>query len=140
MPTETTATTYTMQKLLRELVEREGSDLHITAGSPPRMRVLGKLEAVDGPALNNVDTKNLCYSIITDQQRQVFEEENELDFSFGIKGLSRFRANLFIQRGTVAGVFRTIPFRIRSFKELGLPPIVEELCRKPRGLVLVTGR
>jgi len=138
MPTEA-AGSYSIQKLLRELVENDGSDLHITAGSPPRMRVLGKLEAIDGPPLNNVDTKNLCYSIITDQQRQKFEEENELDFSVGIKGISRFRANLFVQRGTVAGVFRTIPFRIMSFKELGLPPVVAELCRKPRGLILITG-
>jgi len=130
---------YSIQKLLRELIEKEGSDLHITSGSPPRMRIMGKLDSVDGPALNSVDTKTLCYSIITDQQRQQFEEGNELDFSFGIKGLSRFRANLFIQRGTVAGVFRSIPYRIMSFKELGLPPVVEELCRKPRGLVLVTG-
>ncbi len=130
---------YSIQKLLRELIEKDGSDLHVTAGSPPRMRILGKLEAVDGPPLNNVDTKNLCYSIITDQQRQKFEEENELDFSFGIKGLSRFRANLFVQRGTVAGVFRSIPYRIMSFKELGLPPVVSDLCRKPRGLVLITG-
>jgi len=138
MPSEA-AGTYSIQKLLRELVENDGSDPHITAGSPPRMSVLGKLEAIDGPPLNNVDTKNLCYSIITDQQRQKFEEENELDFSFGIKGISRFRANLFVQRGTVAGVFRTIPFRIMSFKELGLPPVVAELCRKPRGLILITG-
>ncbi len=133
------ASSYSIQKLLRELIEKEGSDLHITAGSPPRMRIMGRLDSVDGPPLNNVDTKNLCYSIITDQQRQQFEEGNELDFSFGIKGLSRFRANLFIQRGTVAGVFRSIPYRIMSFKELGLPAVVADLCRKPRGLVLVTG-
>jgi len=133
------ASSYSIQKLLRDLIEKEGSDLHITAGSPPRMRIMGRLDSVDGPPLNNVDTKNLCYSIITDQQRQQFEEGNELDFSFGIKGLSRFRANLFIQRGTVAGVFRSIPYRIMSFKELGLPAVVADLCRKPRGLVLVTG-
>jgi len=133
------ANSYSIQDLLRELIEKDGSDLHITSGSPPRMRSLGKLAPVDGPSLNSVDTKNLCYSIITDQQRQQFEGENELDFSFGIKGLSRFRGNLFIQRGTVAGVFRAIPFRIMTFNELGMPKVVGNLCRKPRGLVLVTG-
>ncbi len=133
------AGSYSIQQLLRDLIEKDGSDLHITSGSPPRMRIMGKLDSVDGPSLNNVDTKNLCYSIITDHQRQQFEEGNELDFSFGIKGLSRFRANLFIQRGTVAGVFRSIPYEIRSFQELGLPPVVADLCNKPRGLVLVTG-
>ncbi|MFQ5480770.1 MAG: type IV pilus twitching motility protein PilT [Thermodesulfobacteriota bacterium] len=133
------ADSYSIQELLKELIEKGGSDLHVTAGSPPRMRTLGKLSPVDGPPLNSVDTKNLCYSIITDQQRKQFEEGNELDFSFGIKGLSRFRGNLFIQRGTVAAVFRAIPFRIMTFKELGLPNVVETLCRKPRGLVLVTG-
>ncbi len=138
MPSDN-ACSYSIQDLLRELIEKDGSDLHITSGSPPRMRTLGKLAAIDGPNLNSVDTKNLCYSIITDQQRQQFEEANELDFSFGIKGLSRFRGNLFVQRGTVAGVFRAIPFRIMTFNELGLPKVVEGLCRKPRGLVLVTG-
>ncbi|MFQ5354178.1 MAG: type IV pilus twitching motility protein PilT, partial [Thermodesulfobacteriota bacterium] len=133
------APTYFIQELLKELIEKNGSDLHITAGSAPRMRTLGKLSAIDGPSLNSVETKNLCYSIITDQQRQKFEETSELDFSFGIKGLSRFRGNLFVQRGTVAGVFRAIPFKIMSFKELGLPNVVEDLCKKPRGLVLVTG-
>ncbi len=133
------AGSYSIQELLRELIEKDGSDLHITAGSPPRMRTLGKLASVDGPPLSSVDTKNLCYSIITDQQRKQFEDGNELDFSFGIKGLSRFRGNLFVQRGTVAAVFRAIPFRIMTFKELGLPNVVESLCRKPRGLVLVTG-
>ncbi len=133
------AGSYSIQKLLHELIEKNGSDLHITSGSPPRMRVLGKLDSIDGPILNSVDTKQLCYSIITDHQRLQFEENNELDFSFGIKGLSRFRANLFVQRGTVAGVFRSIPYRIMSFKELGLSSEVAELCKRPRGLVLVTG-
>ena len=86
-----------------------------------------------------MDTKQLCYSILTDIQKHKFEDENELDFSFGLKGLSRFRGNLFVQRGTVAGVFRTIPFKILSFQELGLPSIADDLCKKPRGLVLVTG-
>jgi len=128
-----------LQELLRMMIDQGGSDLHVAAGSPPRMRVHGKLSPITAPALTGVDTKQLCYSILTDIQKHKFEEENELDFSFGLKGLSRFRGNLFVQRGTVAGVFRTIPFKILSFQELGLPPIVDELCKKPRGLVLVTG-
>ncbi len=128
-----------LQELLRMMIDQGGSDLHVAAGSPPRIRVNGKLASITAPALTGVDTKQLCYSILTDIQKHKFEEENELDFSFGLKGLSRFRGNLFVQRGTVAGVFRTIPFKILSFQELGLPPIVDELCKKPRGLVLVTG-
>jgi twitching motility protein PilT len=89
--------------------------------------------------MSGTESKQVCYSVLTDIQKHKFEEENELDFSFGLKGLSRFRGNLFVQRGTVAGVFRTIPFKIKSFQELGLPPIIEELSKKPRGLVLVTG-
>ena len=86
-----------------------------------------------------METKQLCYSILTDAQKHKFEEDNELDLSFGVKGLSRFRANIFMQRGAVAGAFRTIPFKILTFEELGLPPVVAELSKKPRGLVLVTG-
>ncbi|MBI5641885.1 MAG: type IV pilus twitching motility protein PilT [Deltaproteobacteria bacterium] len=121
------------------MVDQGGSDLHVAAGSAPRIRIHGKLSPINAPQLTGVESKQLCYSILADVQKHKFEEENELDFSFGIKGLSRFRGNLFVQRGTVAGVFRTIPFKIKSFQELGLPPIIEELCKKPRGLVLVTG-
>jgi len=132
-------TKYNLQELLRVMTDRGGSDLHISSGSPPRIRVNGKLSPLESAPLNGVDSKQLCYSILTDTQKHKFEEENELDFSFGIKGLSRYRGNLFVQRGTVAGVFRTIPFKIKSFQELGLPPILEELSKKPRGLILVTG-
>ena len=130
---------YNLQELLRILLDQGGSDLHIAAGSPPRIRVHGKLNPMTSPALSGTESKQVCYSVLTDIQKHKFEEENELDFSFGLKGLSRFRGNLFVQRGTVAGVFRTIPFQIKSFQELGLPPIIEELSKKPRGLVLVTG-
>ncbi|MBI5343861.1 MAG: type IV pilus twitching motility protein PilT [Deltaproteobacteria bacterium] len=139
MAVEGGAKNYNLQDLLKMMIEMGGSDLHVTAGSPPRIRVHGKLSPVTGPALTGVDSKQMCHSILTDVQKQKFEEENELDFSFGMKGLSRFRGNLFVQRGAVAGVFRTIPFKIKSLQELGLPQIVEELSRKPRGLVLVTG-
>jgi len=121
------------------MIERNASDLHITVGTPPRLRIDGKLTPLDGPPLTPPDTKALCYSILTDSQKHRFEEQNELDLSFGIKGLSRFRANIFIQRGAVAGAFRAIPFNIRTFKELGLPDILNEVVKKPRGLILVTG-
>ena len=128
-----------LHEMLKILIERGGSDLHITTNTPPQIRVDGHLVAMDLPPLNPVETKQLCYSVLTDNQKQKFEEENELDLSFGVKGLSRFRANVFIQRGAVAGVFRTIPYKILTFDELGLPPIVSELAKKPRGLILVTG-
>jgi twitching motility protein PilT len=129
----------TLYELLKMMIEKNASDLHITTGSPPRLRVDGKLISVDNPPMNPSDTKALCYSILTDAQKHKFEESNELDLSFGVKGLSRFRGNIFMQRGAVAGAFRTIPFEIRGFKELGLPEIVNEMVKKPRGLILVTG-
>ncbi len=125
--------------LLKTMIEKGASDLHITTGSPPRLRVDGKLIPLDNPPLTPVETKALCYSILTDSQKHKFEEHNELDLSFGVKGLSRFRGNVFMQRGAVAGAFRTIPFEIRTFKDLGLPEIVNDLVKKPRGLILVTG-
>jgi len=126
-------------QLLKDLVERGGSDLHITTNTSPQIRIDGKLTPMDIPPLTPIETKQLCYSILTDSQKHKFEEENELDLSFGVKGLSRFRGNIFVQRGAVAGVFRVIPYKILTFEELGLPPIVRELCEKPRGLILVTG-
>jgi twitching motility protein PilT len=128
-----------LHQLLNAMVEKGASDLHITTGSPPQLRIDGELVPLKAPVLTPVDTKQLCYSVLTDAQKHKFEEESELDLSFGVKGLSRFRANVFVQRGAVAGAFRTIPYKILSFEELGLPPIVAELAKKPRGLVLVTG-
>jgi twitching motility protein PilT len=128
-----------LQMFLKQLVEMDGSDLHISAGSPPRIRVHGKLRPLDLPALNGVQTKHMCYSVLTDAQKHKFEDNNELDLSFGMKGLARFRANVFVQRGTVAGVFRSIPIDILTMQDLGLPQIVNDLTDKPRGLVLVTG-
>lgn len=140
MAVEGGAQSYNLQELLRIMIDLGGSDLHLSSGSPPRIRVNGKLMPVKAASvLTGPETKQICYAILTDVQKHKFEEENELDFSFGLKGLSRFRGNLFVQRGTVAAVFRTIPFKILSFQELGLPLVVEELCKKPRGLVLVTG-
>ncbi|MGD0584253.1 MAG: type IV pilus twitching motility protein PilT [Oryzomonas sp.] len=128
-----------LHQLLKILVENNGSDLHITTNTAPQIRVDGKLTPLDFPPLNQIETKQLCYSVLTDAQKHKFEEENELDLSFGVKGLSRFRGNIFVQRGAVAGVFRVIPYRVLSFEELGLPPIVSELAAKSRGLILVTG-
>lgn len=129
-----------LQELLKVMVDKGGSDLHITAGSPPRIRVHGKLLPLEQLSpLTPVDTKQMAYTVLTDAQKHIFEEENELDFSFGLKGLSRFRGNLFVQRGATGGVFRTIPFKIKTFQELNLPPVVEELSKKPRGLILITG-
>lgn len=129
----------TLYDLLKMMIDKSASDLHITTGSSPRLRIDGKLVNIDHPQLTPADTKALCYSILTDAQKHKYEETNELDLSFGVKGLSRFRANIFMQRGAVAGAFRTIPFEIRGFKELGLPEITNELVKKPRGLILVTG-
>lgn len=129
----------TLYDLLNMMIEKNASDLHITTGSSPRLRIDGKLVSIDNPLLTPADTKALCYSILTDAQKHKYEENNELDLSFGVKGLSRFRANIFMQRGAVAGAFRTIPFDIRGFKDLGLPEITGELTKKTRGLILVTG-
>jgi len=128
-----------LHQLLKAMVEKGASDLHITTGSPPQLRIDGDLVPLKTPPLTPVETKQLCYSILTDAQKHKFEEDNELDLSFGVKGLSRFRSNIFMQRGAVAGAFRTIPFKILTFQELGLPPVVADLSKKPRGLVLVTG-
>ncbi len=129
----------TLHQLLKTMVERGGTDLHVTTNSPPVIRIDGVLIPLNLPPSTAVETKKLAYSILTDAQKHRFEESLELDLSFGIKGLARFRANLFMQRGAVAGAFRRIPYEILGFRELGLPPIVEALCDKPRGLVLVTG-
>jgi twitching motility protein PilT len=117
----------------------EGSDLHITTATPPQVRVHGHLVRLQGADLTPSETKQLAYSVLTDAQKKRFEEALELDFSFGIKGLARFRVNMFNQRGAVGAVYRLIPETIRSFQELSLPQVLTTLAEKPRGLVLVTG-
>jgi twitching motility protein PilT len=129
----------TLSDLLKKMIEMGGSDLHITTNSAPRIRVHGKLRPLDMPPLSAADTKGLAYSVLTDAQKHRLEENLELDFSFGIKNLARFRANVFHQRGAIGAVFRTIPWEIKTFDQLGLPVVVKGLCDKPRGLVLVTG-
>src|SRR6186997_2856709 len=129
----------TLPELLKKTVEMQGSDLHITISTPPQVRVHGHLQRLEGADLTPSDTKALTYSVLTDSQKKRFEESLELDFSFGIKGLARFRCNMFNQRGAVAAVYRLIPEKIRSFQELGLPAVLASLAERPRGLVLVTG-
>jgi twitching motility protein PilT len=129
----------TLNQLLKDMVGQGGSDLHITTNSAPQVRVDGVLRPLNLPPLTPTETKQLAYSILTDNQKHRLEEDLEIDLSFGLKGLARFRANIFHQRGAIAAVFRQIPFEIRSFRELGLPQVIERMCEKPRGLVLVTG-
>jgi twitching motility protein PilT len=129
----------TLGDLLRKLIEMSGSDLHITTNSPPQIRVHGVLHALDLPPLTPAESKQLVYGVMTDAQKHRFEEDLELDFAFGLKGLARFRANCFNQRGSVAAVLRVIPWEIKSFEDLHLPPIVAKLCERPRGLILITG-
>src|SRR3954463_4946184 len=126
----------TLSDLLKKMLEMQGSDLHITTNSPPQVRVHGKLVPLDLPPLTPAETKALAYSVMTDAQKHRFEEDLELDFSFGLKGLARFRATVFNQRGASAAVFRVIPYEIKGFNQLNLPPIVTKLCEKPRGLIL----
>ncbi|MCZ6670205.1 MAG: type IV pilus twitching motility protein PilT, partial [Acidobacteria bacterium] len=129
----------TLHQLLKILVEQGGTDLHITTNSPPQVRIDGKLVPLQMPPISAPESKHLAYSVMTDNQKHRFEEHLELDFSFGVRGLARFRANVFQQRGAVAAAFRTIPWEIKTFKELNLPQVVSDLCDKPRGLILVTG-
>src|SRR6478672_2379387 len=134
MPSDTT-----LHQLLKQMVEMGASDLHLTTNSPPMVRLDGRLIPLPYPPLTVAETKQLAYSVLTDTRKHRFEENLELDLSFGVKGLARFRGNNFMQRGAVGGVYRQIPYQILGFRELGLPPVVELLCEKPRGLILVTG-
>jgi twitching motility protein PilT len=129
----------TLNQLLKDMVAQGGSDLHITTNSAPQVRVDGVLRPMSMPPLTPTETKQLAYSILTDNQKHRLEENLEIDLSFGLKGLARFRANIFHQRGAIAAVFRQIPFEIRGFRDLGLPGVIERMCEKPRGLILVTG-
>ena len=129
----------TLPDLLKTTVEMNGSDLHLTTDTPPQVRVHGELQRLPLPVLTPAETKALVYSVLTDAQKKRFEESLELDFSFGIRGMARFRCNVFNQRGAVGAVYRLIPEKIRPFADLGLPPVLATLADRPRGLVLVTG-
>ena len=129
-----------MADLLQMMVDRGASDLHITSGTYPQLRINGRLtQLTQYDVLAPQDTQRLAYSVLNEAQKQKYEEENELDLSFGIQGLARFRCNVYRQRGAVAAAIRIIPYKIRSFDELGLPPIVQQLAERPKGLILVTG-
>jgi twitching motility protein PilT len=125
--------------LLKSTLDLGGSDLHLSIGSPPQVRVDGELRRLELPDLTPDITKALAYSVLTDAQKKEFEESFELDMAFGLRGVGRFRCNVFNQKGAVGAVFRLIPEKIRSLEELGLPPVLAEMSDKPRGLVLVTG-
>src|SRR6516162_7979607 len=123
----------TLPELLQTLVEMNGSDLHITTNTPPQVRVHGHLQRLPLADLAAAETKQLVYSVLTDAQKKRFEETMELDFSFGIRGLARFRCNVFNQRGAVGAVYRVIPEKIRSLQDLNLPPVLGTLAERPRG-------
>jgi twitching motility protein PilT len=129
----------TLPELLKTVIDLDGSDLHLTTQTPPQIRVHGKLQVLDLPVLGPAETKTLAYSVLTDAQKKRFEETLELDFSFGIRGVARFRCNVFNQRGAVGAVYRVIPETIKDFSQLGLPAVIANLAERPRGLVLVTG-
>ena len=128
-----------LHKLLQIMTAKDASDLIITTGAPPKIRIDGRLFDIKASPLTPSETKRLCYSILTDSQKETFEETNELDLSFGVKNLARFRANLFIQRGSLAAAIRQVPHEIKSIEQLGLPPILKEIAELKQGLVLVTG-
>src|SRR5678815_5717549 len=131
---------FNLRALLEEMIEREASDLHITAGERHKLRIDGDITDSSVPdILTPKDTLQLAYSVLTENQKKRFETEDELDFSFGIQNLARFRGNVFKQRGCVAVVIRMIPFNVRTFQDRGLPAVVAKLAEKPRGLILVTG-
>jgi twitching motility protein PilT len=129
----------TLPELLKTAVDMGASDLHLSIDTPPQVRVHGDLKRLELPPLTPTDSKALTYSVLTDAQKKRFEETLELDFSFGIRGLARFRCNMYNQRGAVSAAYRQIPERIRGFEELHLPPVIAKLADRPRGLVLVTG-
>jgi len=128
-----------LRDLLETMIKQGASDLHLTVGTPPQLRIDGKLQPLPLDPLVSEETKKLAYSVMNEKQRKGFEEKGELDLSFGVENLSRFRANVFTQRGNVAAAIRQIPFEIKGFTELGLPKVIEEFGELPRGLVLVTG-
>jgi twitching motility protein PilT len=128
-----------LRELLEILIEKNASDLHLAVGSPPQIRVDGRLLTLDMDALTPDTTKKLAYSMMSERQKQRFEENSELDMSFGIENMSRFRCNVFVQRGNVSVALRQIPYKVPSFEELGVDKAIIELANLPRGLVLVTG-
>lgn len=130
---------YTIAQLFKTLIEQRGSDLHLAVNSPPRIRIDGQLVPLDLPPLTPDQTQDLCFRVMSENQKKLFEENKEHDFSFGVRNLARFRANIYYDQGNIAAAFRLIPSKIFSIDELGLPPILKQIAQLPRGLVLVTG-
>ena len=130
---------FDINDLLIEVLEREASDLHLTAGVPPMVRVNGDLYALDYPRLMPKDTQQLIYSILTQEQREQVERKKEYDLSYSVPGRSRFRVNVYFQRNSLSAAFRLIPMNIRGLQDLGMPIVLEELIKKPRGFIVVTG-
>ena len=130
---------YNLPQLFKTLIDQGASDLHISALTPPRLRIDGQLVPLNLPALTPEQSMSLCYSILTESQKKSFEESKEIDLAFSIRDLARFRANIYLERNHVAGAFRVIPFKIYTVQDLGLPSIITKICNLPRGLVLVTG-
>ena len=128
-----------LRDLLQEMIDNKASDLHITAGVPPQLRVDGVIQGTDHDPLTPEVTQAVTYSVLNEEQQKRFEQDKELDFSFGVKGLSRFRGNVFMQRGVVSLAIRQIPYEIMSFRDLGLPQVIEDLSNRQRGLILITG-
>src|SRR2546421_3911671 len=127
-------------EVLLEVLDRRASDLHLTAGAPPMVRIRGRLVAMEGyPSLTPTDTREIVYSILSNSQRQRFENNWQLDFAYQIPGQARFRVNAYFQRSAIGAAFRLIPFEVVPLETLGLPPVVAEFAKRPRGLVLVTG-
>jgi twitching motility protein PilT len=128
-----------IRELLLLCIEKAASDLHVTDNEPPVLRIDGKLNRTNFPALNRQDLKRMIYGVLTDQQKEMFERQLELDFSLALPGLDRFRVNVHLQKGTVEAAFRRVPLEIPTIQELGMPSIITDLARKPNGLVLITG-
>jgi len=126
-------------QLLKFAAEKGASDVHVSARSSPGIRLNGKIVKIKMPAISSEDSRVMCYSVLSDEQKHQFEEKKELDFSFELKGVARFRANYYFHKGSVAGVFRKVPVDIPDFDTLGLPAILKEFAEMPNGLVLVTG-
>ena len=130
---------FTLPQLLKTLVDQGGSDLHISVGSAPRLRINGNLVSLQVPPLEEEQSKQLCYAVLSEYYRAKLEEEKEIDLAFTVSGLARFRANIYTQKGYIGAAFRAIPSEVRTLESLDLPPVFQKLCLLPRGLVLITG-
>jgi len=130
---------YTLPQLLKAVVDQGASDLHLTVGTPPRLRINGRLYPLDLPMLKENETRELIYSVLTEEQKKEVEVNKEIDLAVSVKDLARFRVNIYHQRGQLGGAFRLVPYKIHAIKDLGLPQVLTQWCQLPRGLILITG-